>query len=93
MSTSGGIVYILDDEPEIVKALTRLLRARRFEVLGFASVHTFLEAYRPENNGCLVLDVAMPQLDGLGFFADFLRIRSTCRDFESLTNRSIALIR
>ena len=65
MSIPGGIVYILDDEPEMVKALARLLRARRFEVLGFTSVHTFLEAYRPEKSACLVLDVAMPELDGL----------------------------
>jgi len=65
MNPQGGIVYILDDEPEMVKALTRLLRARRFEVLGYTSVHDFLEAYRPENNACLVLDVTMPELDGL----------------------------
>ncbi len=65
MSTPGGIVYVLDDEPELVKALTRLLRARRFEVLGFTSVRAFLEACRPENPACLVLDVAMPELDGL----------------------------
>jgi FixJ family two-component response regulator len=65
MRTPGGIVYILDDEPEMVKALTRLLRSRRFEVRGYVSVHEFLEAGRPENNACLILDVAMPGLDGL----------------------------
>jgi len=65
MSLPGGIVYVLDDEPEMVKALTRLLRARRFEVRGYASVHDFLKACRPEENACLVLDVAMPELDGL----------------------------
>ena len=65
MSETDGIVYILDDEPEMVKALTRLLRARRFDVLGFTAVRAFLEAYRPETNACLVLDVAMPELDGL----------------------------
>jgi FixJ family two-component response regulator len=59
------VVYVLDDEPEMVKALTRLLRARKFEVLGFASVRAFLEAFRPEDTACLVLDVAMPELDGL----------------------------
>jgi len=65
MNTPGGIVYVLDDEPEMVKALTRLLRARRFEVLGFTSVRAFFEACRPEGTGCLVLDVSMPELDGL----------------------------
>jgi FixJ family two-component response regulator len=65
MSTSGGIVYVLDDEPEMVKALTRLLRAKRYEARGFTSVSAFLETYSPENISCLVLDVAMPELDGL----------------------------
>ena len=65
MNASGGRVYVLDDDPEMVKALTRLLRAKRFEALGFTSACTFLEAYRPEHIACLVLDVSMPELDGL----------------------------
>ena len=65
MSTPGGIVYVLDDEPEMVKALSRLLRAKGFQTLGFTSVRAFLEACRPEDNACLLLDVAMPELDGL----------------------------
>ena len=65
MSTPRGIVYVLDDEPEMVRALTRLLRAKRFEVRGFTSVRAFLEACRAQDIACLVLDVAMPELDGL----------------------------
>ena len=65
MNTASDIVYLLDDEPEMVKALTRLLRAKKLEVRGFTSVRAFLEAYRPEGSACLVLDVAMPELDGL----------------------------
>jgi FixJ family two-component response regulator len=65
MNTPGGIVYLLDDEPEMVKAITRLLRARHFEVRGFTSVRAFLEAFCPQDTACLVLDVAMPELDGL----------------------------
>ncbi len=60
-----GTVYVLDDEPEMVKALTRLLRAKRFDVRGFVSVDAFLKAYSPQECACLVLDVAMPELDGL----------------------------
>ena len=65
MNCATGIVYILDDEPEMVKALTRLLRAKRFEVRGFTSGHAFLEACQPQDTACLVLDVAMPELNGL----------------------------
>lgn len=65
MSHPDGRVYVLDDEPEMVKALTRLLHARGFEVSGFTSAREFLAAFRAETPCCLVLDVAMPELDGL----------------------------
>jgi FixJ family two-component response regulator len=73
MSIPGGIVYVLDDEPEMVKALTRLLRARQFEVRGYTSVHDFLKACRPEKDACLLLDVAMPELDGLKLQQSLMR--------------------
>ena len=65
MSASPAVVYLLDDEPEMVKALTRLLRVKKFDVRGFTSVRTFLKEYQPTDNACLVLDVAMPELNGL----------------------------
>ncbi len=65
MNTPAGIVYVLDDEPELVKALLRLLRAKRYDARGFTSVGDFLQACHPEEIACLVLDVAMPELDGL----------------------------
>ena len=63
--TDQPIVYLLDDEPEMVKALTRLLRARGFQVLGFTSAREFLAHERQPGPACLVLDVAMPGIDGL----------------------------
>lgn len=65
MSANVGIVYLLDDEPGMLKALTRLLKAEGFTVRGFTSAKTFLESYRAEELSCLVLDVAMPELNGL----------------------------
>ncbi|SRR5260221_9765520 len=62
---SKGTVFLLDDEPRMLKALTRLLTAEGFKVRGFTSVRTFLETHRAEEPGCLVLDVSMPELDGL----------------------------
>lgn len=65
MTDHNGIVYLLDDEPEMVKALTRVLRAKQFEVRGFTSPGEFLKTFDPSALACLVLDVAMPELDGL----------------------------
>lgn len=65
MSNPNGMVYLVDDEPGMVKAVTRLLRASGFEVRGFTTPTSFLEAYRPESDSCLILDVAMPELNGL----------------------------
>jgi FixJ family two-component response regulator len=65
MNAARGTVFLLDDEPRMVKALTRLLTAEGFTVRGFTSAKTFLESYRADEVSCLVLDVAMPELNGL----------------------------
>jgi FixJ family two-component response regulator len=65
MSATHGTVFLLDDEPGMVKALTRLLKTEGFSVRGFTSAKTFIESYRAEEQSCLVLDVAMPELNGL----------------------------
>jgi FixJ family two-component response regulator len=62
---AAPLVYVLDDEPDMVKALTRLLRARGFRVRGFTSALEFLAHARPPGPACLLLDVHMPRLDGL----------------------------
>jgi FixJ family two-component response regulator len=65
MSGNHSTVFLLDDEPGMLKALTRLLKAEGFTVQAFTSAKAFLESYRPETLSCLVLDVAMPELNGL----------------------------
>ena len=60
-----GTVFLLDDEPGMLKALTRLLKAEGYAVRAFTSAKAFLESYQPQALGCLVLDVAMPEIDGL----------------------------
>jgi FixJ family two-component response regulator len=65
MNLSNGLVYLLDDELGMVKALKRLLVVDGFEVQGFTSVSDFLQAYEPGTASCLVLDVLMPELDGI----------------------------
>ena len=65
MNATAGTVFLVDDEPGMLKALKRLLEAEGFTVRAFTSAKSFLESYQPEDLSCLVLDVAMPELDGL----------------------------
>ncbi len=63
--TAAPIVYLLDDEPEMLKALRRLLRAQGLQARSFTSARDFLAREAHQGPACLVLDVAMPEIDGL----------------------------
>jgi FixJ family two-component response regulator len=56
---------VVDDEPSVLRALARLLSSAGLEARGFPSPAAFFEAHDPATPGCLVLDVALPGLDGL----------------------------
>lgn len=59
-------VFIVDDDPNILRALSRLIRAKGYDTQAFTSPQEFL-AHRDANiPGCAVFDVSMPGLDGLG---------------------------
>jgi FixJ family two-component response regulator len=65
MSTRPATVFVVDDDPDVRRALARLLRAAGCGVSAFGSAAEFLSAYDPEAPGCLILDVVMPGIDGL----------------------------
>ncbi len=58
-------VFVVDDDPGALRSLCWLLRQADVRVRSFSSGREFLAAYRPEQAGCLVLDVRMPGMDGL----------------------------
>jgi FixJ family two-component response regulator len=58
-------VCIVDDEPAVCRALTRLLSAAGFVTAAFASPKEFLASEDWSTAGCLVLDLLMPGIDGL----------------------------
>jgi len=67
------LVHVVDDEPALRKALARLLRAEGFVVQTHASAAEFLASWHPGEPACLVLDVAMPGMDGLELQARLAR--------------------
>jgi len=59
------VVYVVDDDPDVLKAIERLLESAGHKVVAFPSPQQFLERFDPDAAGCLVLDLAMPGLSGL----------------------------
>ncbi|WP_398312862.1 response regulator transcription factor [Zoogloea sp.] len=65
VSTPEQIIYLVDDDEALRDSLAWLLESQGFKVAAFASAEDFLKAWRPEFNGCLLLDVRMPGMSGL----------------------------
>lgn len=63
--TGKFTVYLVDDDPGVIRGLSRLLQARGYEVKGYSSPRVFLDEHDMAVPGCAVLDVSMPGLDGL----------------------------
>jgi FixJ family two-component response regulator len=86
MSAALDTIFIIDDEPPVVRALERLLRAAGYEVRGFLSSRAFLEQHDPAIPGCAILDIA---IDGMnGFELQQLLADSRCeRPVVFLTGR------
>ena len=59
------MVYVVDDDADVLKAISRLLESIGLSVATYSSPHQFLQSYDRNAPGCLVLDLALPGLNGL----------------------------
>lgn len=65
MNASPPTVFVVDDDPSVLKSVERLLRASGLQTLCFASAEQFLRD-RPLNApGCVVADLQMPGMTGI----------------------------
>jgi FixJ family two-component response regulator len=65
MTAANSTVFLVDDDPAVLRALSRLLTAKGYDVRTFCSPQLFVGQHDPSVAGCAVLDLAMPGLDGL----------------------------
>jgi two-component system, LuxR family, response regulator FixJ len=69
-------VFLVDDDPVALRALTALVKVVFPKVEAFASAAEFLAAYR-QQPGCLILDVAMPGMNGLELHRKLIQDKTT----------------
>ena len=65
MAHATPIVFVVDDDVSVREALEALIRSEGFETETFASAEAFLARPRAFAPSCLVLDVTLPDLNGL----------------------------
>lgn len=71
MESEASVIAVLDDEPEMRKALRRLLLCCKFTVEEFASGEDFLASLASHQPDCLLLDLQMPGVNGFGVLQAF----------------------
>jgi two-component system CheB/CheR fusion protein len=62
------MVYVVEDDSEVRESLTLMIHSMGLNAEAYASAETFLDGYRdsPESPKCMVLDIHLPGLSGLG---------------------------
>jgi FixJ family two-component response regulator len=60
-----AVVLVLDDDPRVREALSSLLRSASYQVSTFESAAKFLQSIPPDAPNCLVLDLQLPDINGL----------------------------
>jgi FixJ family two-component response regulator len=72
-SAEEPIVFVIDDDVSVRKALGSLFRSVGLRVEVFGSAPEFLQSKLPDVASCLLLDIRLPRLSGLDFQADLAK--------------------
>jgi len=67
MNELQSMVFVVDDDAEVRKAIASLIRSVGLQVQLFGSAQDFLRAKQAEVPGCLILDIRLPGISGLDF--------------------------
>jgi FixJ family two-component response regulator len=66
-SAKEQVVFVIDDDVSIRRALTNLFQSVRLDVVAFGSAPEMLRSKLPDVASCLVLDIRLPGVSGLDF--------------------------
>jgi FixJ family two-component response regulator len=66
MNLQARAIAVIDDDPRVLESLVNLLASYRYEARGYISAEQFLQAGGPGKSNCIIADVEMGQMSGLG---------------------------
>jgi FixJ family two-component response regulator len=66
MSTQACTIAVIDDDPRVLESLVNLLSSFGYRAEGYNSAEQFLESGTLSRISCIVTDVEMRQMSGLG---------------------------
>lgn len=64
-ATSKATIFIVDDDPDVRRSISLLVRSVDLDAEVYASAQEFLDHYDQHSPGCVVLDMRMPGMTGL----------------------------
>lgn len=78
----GHLIYIADDEPNILELLKAFLESDGYEVSVFQTGEDLINTFKQKNSDLVILDIMMPGKDGL----------TCCQELRKITNVPIIIL-
>lgn len=65
MQVTGQVIYLIDDDPRMRDCLSELFNSSAIQVVSFTTASAYLANVRRHSAACLILDVLLPDMNGL----------------------------
>jgi FixJ family two-component response regulator len=76
MTEPVSIVFVVDDDPSVRRAIKRLVESVSLHVELLGSATEFINSRRPDVASCLVLDIRLPGISGLDFQRELIQAKN-----------------
>ncbi len=77
MSVKGRTIAVIDDDLRVLESLVNLLASFGYKAESYSSAEQFLESETISQTSCIVTDVEMRQMSGLGLLQFLKKSNST----------------
>ena len=67
------VVHLIDDDPSMLTSICYFLESEGLDCRCYSSAQDFLKNFKEETPGCIVLDVKMPEVNGIELFDELLK--------------------